>query len=382
MPTDKGYRNTYSSGGKSSTPVRSGPKRTTSAPANAPGGDYKHSWNAMGPGYGGVADLYRGQVGQNQTQQGWNAFRNTYAMGDAALPMGAAPGSPMIGGGGGGGGGWGRGGGGGGGGGGGSALTQAMFDQMVAALGRQGQPLAATQLNLPAFQGQNIAAFNAAPYQQAQQSLNQAVAADRANVNTNAQNTTNTLQSNFTNDYANAQVTPGQTMAPVGASLQATAGAPVSNDPNQQAAAQANGANGDSQAAFGNLLKVLAANAQQGQASRLNQVQMDRGTAQNAIGAQNLGLGAGINQAKANAQNQWSQQDNERRYQNSLMAQQWQREQAMQNNQMTNQTAQANWQQRNQQMQSTLQPILDLIASTGGAKGINMQTLTALLGRQ
>jgi hypothetical protein len=243
---------------------------------------------------------------------------------------------------------------------------------MVAALGRQGQPLNYTPLNLPAFQGQNLPAFNAAPYTQATQALGQAVAADTANVNTNAQNTTNALRSNYTNDYANAQVTPGATQAPVGAGL-------VSGGANQQAANDVNAGNADSQAAFTNLLGVLAAAANQSQASRLNQVSLDQGTALNQIGAQNLGLGAGINMARTQANNQWSQQDAERRYQNSLMSQQWQREQAMQNNQGVNSTTQANWTQRNQQMQAMLQPILDLIAS---GKGLNTASLTALLNRR
>lgn len=368
MPTDKGYRNTYTSPTRSGGKTATAPQRTT---AGNTGGDYKHSWNAMGPGYGGDADIYRSMVGQNQTQQGWNAFRSTLNNPNA-IPVG--PGNQVMGGGGGGGG---RGGGGGGGGGG-NAMTQAMFDAMVQALGRQGPQLTAQKLNLPAFKGQNIAAFNAAPYTQAQQSLNSAVTADRNNAIANAQNTTAALQSNFTNDYANQAVTQGQTQAPVGAALQGTAGPTATNDPNQQAAAGVNGANGDSQAAFGNLLKVLGANAQQSQASRLNQVQMDRGTALNSIGAQQLGLGAGINQARANAQTQWGQQNNERQYQNSLMQQQWAREQAMQNNQLANQTTQANWQQRNQQMQTTLQPILDLIAS---GKGLDTKSLMALLGR-
>jgi hypothetical protein len=149
-------------------------------------------------------------------------------------------------------------------------------------------------------------------------------------------------------------------------------------NPNQQAANGVNAGNADSQAAFANLLQILAGNANQSQASRLNQVQMDQGTALNRVGAQNLGLGAGINMARTNAQTQWQQQDAERRYQNSLMAQQWQREQEMQNNQMANQTQQANWQQQNQQRQSTLQPILDLISS---GQGLNTSALQALLAR-
>jgi hypothetical protein len=353
MPTDKGYRNTYTS------PTRTGPKNATGSRGAQRAASGKRSWQNIGgpaPRYDAEFRSVVGNTPGGYNQADYNAFAHQLALG--GLP-GAAPTGP------GGPGGGGRYGGGGGGGGGGNQMTQAMFDAMVQALGRQGQPL-----NLPAFRGQNIAAFNAAPYTQAQTSLNSAVTADRNNAIANAQNTTNALQSNFRNDYANQTVTPGATQAPVGAALQATAGPTASNDANQQAAAGVNAASGDSQAAFSNLLNVLAANANQSQASRLNQVQMDRGTALNAIGAQQLGLGAGINQARANAQNQWAQQNNERQYQNSLMAQQWAREQG-----------QANWQQRNQQQQTTLQPILDLIASTGGAKGINMQSLLALLGR-
>jgi hypothetical protein len=83
--------------------------------------------------------------------------------------------------------------------------------------------------------------------------------------------------------------------------------------------------------------------------------------------------------ARTQANNQWSQQDAERRYQNSLMAQQWQREQAMQNNQGVNSTTQANWTQNNTQRQTLLQPILDLIAS---GRGLNTASLTALLNRR
>jgi hypothetical protein len=299
-------------------------------------------------------------------QNAYSGYANAIATGGLP-PIG--PGNPISTGPGGGGSG------GGGGGGGGSVLTQAMFDQMVAALGRQGQQQTYTPLNLPAFQGQNIAAFNATPYTQAQDSLNQAVAADTANVNTNAQNTTTALTNNYTNDYANATVTPGATQAPVGVGLTGGGGGA------QQAANDVNAANGDSQAAFRNLLTVLGAAANQSQTSRLGQVAMDRTSALNQIGAQNLGLGAGINQARAQGQNQWSQQDNERRYQNSLMSQQWQREQAMQNNQGLNTVNQANVQQRNQQMQTILQPLLDLIASTGGQR-IDTSALTALLARQ
>lgn len=375
MPTDKGYRNTYASSS------RSGPSKGSNASSDAARRSGKRSWQRPG----GPAPQYDQQFRQaiagnpnlSYNQTAYNSFAHQMALG----PGGLGPASPTGPGGPGGGGRGGYGGGGGGGGGGGSAMTQAMFDQMVAALGQRAPQLALQQQALPAFQGQNIAAFNPAAYNQAQQSLNTATAADRAAVNANAQQTTQALNNNFTNDYANAQVDPGVQAQPVGASLQGTAGPVASNDPNQQVAANANADNSNSQAAFANVLKVLAANAQQGQASRLNQVSMDRGTAQNAINAQSTGLGAGINMARTQGQQQWAQQDQERRYQNSMMGQQWNRESLTRNQDLQNQQRQLNWQQTTAQMQARLQPILDLIASSG-AKGINMANLTALLNRQ
>jgi hypothetical protein len=351
MPTDPGYRNTY--GGTTTTRDRRPRTHGTWRPSGALADDFRR---AIG--------YYPGNPAYNpEAFAGYQNYSSTGATGPTAP---AGPASP-------GGGGRGYGGGGGGGA---TPITQAMFDAMLAALSRQGQQQTYTPLNLPAFQGQNLRPFNAAPYTQATQALGQAVAADTANVNRNAQNTTNTLNANYTNDYANAQVTPGATQQAVGAGL--TGGAAGGN---QQAAADVNAGNADSQAAFTNLLGVLAANANQSQASRLNQVSLDQGAALNQIGAQNLGLGAGINMARTQANNQWSQQDAERRYQNSLMAQQWQREQQMQNNQGLNQANQANVQQRNQQMQTTLQPILDLITATGGTS-VNMAALLKLLQGQ
>lgn len=372
MPSDKGYRNTYTS------PTRRGPSKGTNASSNAARRSGKRSWQQPG----GAAPQYdrefrqaiAGNPNLSYNQTAYNAFAHQMALGPGSL----GPGGTIGGGGGGGGGGRGYGGGGGGGGGGG--MTQAMFDQMVAALGQRAPQLALQQQALPAFQGQNIAAFNAAPYDQAAASLAQAVTADQNAVAQNAANTTNALGANYTNSYANAQVTPGATQAPVGAGLQATAGGGgYGGDANQQAAQGANAANGDSQAAFANLLQVLAANSDQSQQSRLGQVAMDQGTAMNSIGAQNLGLGAGINMARTQGQQQWAQQDAERRYQNSLMGQTWNRESLTRNQDLQNQQRQLNWQQMTAQQQARLQPILDLIAS---GRGLNTAALTALLGRQ
>lgn len=368
MPTDKGYRNTYSSPTR-----RTGPTKTGS-------GSSKRSWQRVG----GPAPTYdrefRAAIAGNPNiaynERAYNSFANTYGAGAGALGI-RSPGSPGSPGGGSSGRyGYGRGGGGGGGGGGAAGMTQAMFDQMVAALSQRGPQLQAQQVALPAFQGQNVAAFNPAAFNQAQTALSTAARNDRNAVAQNAQQTTQALNTNFTNDYANAQVTPGATQAPVAGNLQATAGPVLNNDPNAQAAAGVNAANGDSQAAFANLLKVLAGAANQSQASRLSQVQMDRGTANNAINAQATGLGAGINMARTQAQQQWAQQDAERRYQNSLMAQQWQRESLTRNQDLANQVAQANWAQRNTQLAAQLQPILDLIA---GSRGVKLDALTKML---
>lgn len=376
-PTSSGgstswFNNSFKPPASNRTGGRSKGSSATSAAARASG---KTSWQRPGGPAPRYDAEFRAAIANDPSmaynQTAYNSFAHDMALGLNGLGLGSAP---SIGGGYSGGG-YGRGGGGGGGG---PAMTQAMFDLMVKALGQQAPQFTPQQVNLPAFQGQNIAAFNATPYTQAAQSLQQAVTADRAAVAQNAANTTRALSANYQNDYRTQAVTPGANFAPAGAALQGTAGAPVANDANQQAANQANAANTDSQAAFSNLLNVLAANADQSQASRMNQVALDQQTANNAIGAQNLGLGAQINQARAAAQNQWQQQDNERRYQNSLMAQQWQREAMTRSQDLTNQGRQLNYQTQIQQMQSRLQPILDLISSTAGTK-IDTKTLLALL---
>jgi hypothetical protein len=231
---------------------------------------------------------------------------------------------------------------------------------MARALGAQGP-----QLDLPDFQGQNLPAFNNAPWQQQLGNINTAVAADQANITANSQAVAQQLQSNYTNPYAGAQVTPGAQAQVQGAGLMGSVGGTASGTP----AADVNAANGDSQAAFQNLLSVLGAADQSAQNSRLAQVPMDANYATQGLNAQALGMRGQVGMAQTAAQQQWAQQDAERRYQNSLMGQQWNREEA-----------QTNWQANQASQQARLQPILDLIMQGNGRAGLNYTALFKALG--
>jgi hypothetical protein len=288
---------------------------------------------------------------------GGNTVTNQFANQEA--PAGPGGGNS------GGGGGWG----GGGGGGGVPAVNQAMIDALAQALGVQGQQL--TYQDLPKFQGQALGAFNPAPYNTQRGLVNQAVTADLNNITTNQAATTNAVQGAYSNPYATAQVQSGPATPQIGAGLMATAGATV--DPAM--AQQMNAENAQNKGSFQDLLKVLSANSQQSQGSRMQQVAMDANYGRQQANAQALGLRGGIANSQAQAQQAWQQQAAERAYQNSLMQQQW----AMQNAQGRQSVNQANWQQQNTNLTARLQPILDLISKTAGIKGLNMAPLMAAL---
>ena len=196
--------------------------------------------------------------------------------------------------GGGSGGGSGYGGGGGGGGGGGSVLTQSIIDAMARALGAQGPQLQLQQADLPDFQGQNLAAFDPAIWQQALGQINTAVEADRANIAANQATVQQQLQNNYTNPYATATVTPGAQAQQVGGGLMGTVGGQASAAPAQQV----NAANQDSQAAFQNLLTVLAGADQAAQTSRMAQVPLDANYARQGLDAQALGMRGQVGMAQ------------------------------------------------------------------------------------
>lgn len=242
-----------------------------------------------------------------------------------------------------------------------------MIDALTQALGVQGPQLGYTPI--PTFQGQSLGAFNAAPYNTQRGLVNEAVAADQANFTTNQRATSQAVQGAYTNPYASAQVQAGPQTPVIGSTLMGTAGAVASPD----AAAQQNQANTQNQGSFQDLLKVLSANSQAGQTSRMGQVAMDANYGRQNLNAQALGMRGGIANNQAQAQNAWQQQAAERDYQNSLMRQQY----AAQNAQGQQGVNQANWTQRNTTMQARLQPILDLISQSGSIPGLNWQKLIA-----
>lgn len=255
-------------------------------------------------------------------------------------------------------------------------MTQQMIDAMARVLGAQGPQISLQQAALPAFQGQSLPAFNAAPYTTALGQIDTAVGADRANIAANQQQLQQTLQSNYSNPYAQAQVTPGATAQVQGQGLMGTVGGTASAAPAQQVNAQ----NADSQAAFTNLLSVLAAADQQAQNSRMAQVPMDANYANQGLDATALGLRGGVNTAQAAAQNTWQQAQQEREYQNSLMAQQWQREALQRQQETANQQAQLNYGTNVASQNARLQPILDLIMRSAGTGGLNFESLYRALG--
>jgi hypothetical protein len=253
-------------------------------------------------------------------------------------------------------------------------MTQAMFDAMMQAMGTTGPQLRLNQVDLPDFVGAPLAAFNATPYTQALGQVGEAVTADQAASDAAAAQATQALQGNYTNAYANTQVQGAPAAQQIGTALQGTAGG---GGDQAAVAAQSNQAAGQDQAAFANLLGILAAADQSAQSSRLNQVALDRGTATRSINAQALGMRGGIGMRRAQAESEWQRAAAERDYQNSLMRQQWQREEMTRNQDIGNQQAQGNWQQRNEMISGRLAPLLDLLARSGS--GINTTALQQLL---
>jgi hypothetical protein len=356
----------------SSAPSRRGPPAQPSYSAATSAGR-----STVSPGYSNtpginqtVRDEYWGvpagpYARSTQEYQGYRDYRRQG--GGATTPT-----LPSFGGGGGGG----RGGGGGGGGGT-PPMTQAMFDAMLKAIGTSGPGLKLNQVNLPDFVGQRLGAFNAAPYTQALGSINQAVTADQAASAAAGQQASKALQGNYSNAYQQAQgnVTPAPQAQQVGTALQQSVGG---GGDQAAVAAQSNAAGASDQASFANLLNVLAAADQQAQGSRMNQVALDQATALRGINAQALGMRGGVNQARAQAANQWQQAQAERDYQNQMMRQQWNREELMRNQDIGNQQSQGNWQQRNEMISSRLTPLLQLLQGTAGGK-INTSALQQML---
>jgi hypothetical protein len=140
-------------------------------------------------------------------------------------------------------------------------------------------------------------------------------------------------------------------------------------------AQQMNAENAQNQGSFQDLYRVLGANQQASQNSRLAQVAMDANYGRQAAAAQVAGMQGGIATNQANAQQAWAQQQAERNYQNQLMAYQTQ----VQNAQGQQGVNQANWTQNNATLQARLQPVLDMISQMGGTSGLNITKLMQML---
>jgi len=149
----------------------------------------------------------------------------------------------------------------------------------------------------------------------------------------------------------------------------------VAAAPEPALAQQMNAQNAQNQGSFQDLYRVLGANQQASQNSRMQQVAMDANYGRQTAGAQVAGLQGGIATNQANAQQAYAQQQAERDYQNQLMAYQTQ----MQNAQGQQATNQANWTQQNATLQARLQPVLDLISQMGGSSGLNISGLMQML---
>ena len=254
-------------------------------------------------------------------------------------------------------------------------MTQAMFDAMLGVLGTHGPGLALQTVDLPDFQGTPLAAFNAAPYTQALGQMNTAVTADQA---ASAAAGTGCRHCAARQLHERLRQCSRRRWSPSRAGRHRAAGhrrwwrrAGCGSRPVERCLAS-------DQASFANLLNVLAAADTQAQGSRLNQVALDQATAGRNINAQALGLRGGVNMSQAQAQNQWQQAAAERDYQNSMMRQQWNRDELTRNQDIANQQRQGNWQQCNEMISNRLGPLLDLLGSTQGTK-ITTDALTKLL---
>ena len=260
--------------------------------------------------------------------------------------------------------------GGGGGGGGGAAapmMSQAQWDAMLGVLGTPSPDLQLKGANLPNFRGRPIRKFQGRMYNQMQNRLNQAVRGDRQSVINQMNQLRGQLQADYSNPYETAQYARNPQAQPQMQQVMAQAGAnPVANEYAESVNAEnAYGQNSD--AAFANLLNVLGASNQAEQTSRLGQVGMDRAEALRQIEAQSLGLGTGIDLSRGKAKEAWQVRADERRYQNSLTRQQWNREERMRNQDLRNLERQTEYTTGVETQNSRIQALLDMIGASTGA---------------
>lgn len=267
---------------------------------------------------------------------------------------------------------------GGGGGGGTPKMTQAQLDWAAQVLKGGGpQSITANTLDLPDYQGMNIAPFDPSMYQQALAALNQGQQTDLATANQATQNMLNFLNTNYTNafnnpnqTYATAGQAPGYTQQAMQRMLQSQGA-----DPNLGAGTYQQAAGADQ--AFGNLWRTLAANEDIAQRGRIGNANLYGAQANDAINAAASGGRLGVNLGQAQAQQAWAQRDEERRYQDYQQQQALAQQEALQNWQRGNTVQDENLTNTNQYRNAEMQALLGLLPQLVGTK-LTMPSLASL----
>jgi hypothetical protein len=291
----------------------------------------------------------------------YHAFVGDWNANEAAMAQ-QQPGIPGSPGSGGSGGGWG------GGGGGAAAMSQAQWDAMLRVLGTRPPDLDLRRQNLAPFRGRNISPFQGQLYNRMQQRLTQGAAADRATVERQMSQLSSQLKSGYSNPYQSAAYATNPVMrGEMQALMQNTGANPLSNTYAEAVNAE-NAYAQNSDAAFGNLLSVLGAANQEEQTSRLAEVGMNRVEAQNRIAADELALGTGIDLARGKAKEAWQVRADERKYQNTLTRQQWNREERMRNQDLRNLERTTEYKTGVDLQNTRIQALLDMLGASTGAK--------------
>jgi hypothetical protein len=266
-------------------PVRRRPALGTSNPGSVNGIPIS-SYNA-----GPVETRADGTTFQHPVTSG---FAQAYRAGAAGArpPAPTAPTGPGPGGGGGGGGY------GGGGGGGGADPAAALRNaQGILAL------LGSSQLQHQATP------FDAGMYDKQRGSIGSAVTADRGASDQAYQQLIAQMTGQYKNAFAAGAPQRATAMAPDMSALLRAQGADPAQYQSQVAAQNQVGQQGD--AVFGDLFRTLAANADQGQQSRLAEAQQAQTYSGREIDAQQLGLLAGVDARQGQASQQWQMQQDQ-----------------------------------------------------------------------
>lgn len=273
---------------------------------------------------------------------------------------GPAPGSgpASVGSGGGGGGGYG-------GGGRIKPLSQDAFDRMIAQIRQGASQYSFSPWDAAPYQGTPLRDFDDSIYRQAEGALQRGYAQAGQSIGTGTEYARNALNRNW-GDYSDLMALAPQTTTPGMPARVSTLGQ------NQAVVDEAN-ANAAAQDTFmSGLRQSQALQAQQGQTSRLHELELADQEYRNRLRAQQLADETGLSLAEARALQAWQQRADERAYQDSVMGQQWDREASLANWQGRSETDRANVKTENDMLQARLAPLLELMLAADQA-GLSME---------